>query len=160
MAHMNRAISLVCALTAATSLAGCTPGAQAAPTTAVQSSSTLIHLGLTKYGPTNTQYGIVSGYSPNPLIVKQGAVIQFVNDDGFRHTASFLSTTAFPKTGPGVAALTPSGSDLATPGWSTGDLIGGAGSQTFKASTKGTYFYGCFHHYPLNPSMRGVIVVQ
>jgi len=156
---MRKAIILWCAFAAAVS-AGCTPGAPAAPTGAVASGATQIHMGLLKYGPYQTQYGEVSGYSPNPLVVKVGTVVQFVNDDGFRHTGSFLSNTAFPKDGPGVAALTASGNDLSSPGWSTGDLVGGGASQTFLASQKGTYYYGCFHHYPLNPSMRGVIVVQ
>jgi plastocyanin len=159
MAHMKRSIVMLCALAVAAS-AGCTDGAPAAPSSALQSSAVEIHLGLTKYGPTQTPYGEVSGYSPNPLVVTQGTVIQFVNDDGFRHTASFLSTTSFPSVGPGVWALSPSGHDIGVPGWSTGDLVGGAASQTFVASQKGTYFYGCFHHYSLHPSMRGVIVVQ
>jgi plastocyanin len=155
---MKRSIVLACLAAAAVS--GCTPGAPAAPTGSLQAGATQIHMSLFKYGPSKSQYGTLYAYSPNPLVVKQGAIIQFVNDDGFRHTGSYLSTTGFPKLGPGVGALTASGSDIAVPGWSTGDLVGGGASQTFVASTKGTYFYGCFHHYPLNPSMRGVIVVQ
>lgn len=139
---------------------GCTDGAPPAPSSALQAGAVKIHLGLTRYGPTNTPYGVVSGYSPNPLVVSQGTVIQFVNDDGFRHTASYLSETSFPAVGPGAQALSPSGNDVSTPGWSTGDLVGGTASQTFVASKKGTFFYGCFHHYSLHPSMRGVIIVQ
>lgn len=156
---MTRKTAILCALAALT-MAGCTPGAPAAPTGSLQAGATIIHMSLFKYPPTESQYGEVFAYSPNPLIIPQGTVVQFVNDDGFRHTASFLSMSGFPKLGPGVPALTASGTTLSSPGWSTGDLVGGGASQTFVASSKGTYFYGCFHHYPLNPSMRGVIVVQ
>jgi plastocyanin len=138
----------------------CTPGAPGAVTSSLQSGTTVIHLGLTRYGATNTHYGVVSGYSPNPLTVPVGTVIQFENDDSFGHTATFLSTTGFPADGPPVSAETPSGTEISHPGWSTGELVGGAVSRTFVASTPGTYFYGCFHHYSLNPPMRGVIIVQ
>jgi plastocyanin len=142
------------------STAACTPGAPGATISSLQAGTMVIHLGLTRYGATHTQYGVVSGYSPNPLTVPVGTVIQFENDDGFGHTATFLSTTAFPPTGPPIAAETPSGNDISQPGWSTGELVGGSVSRTFVASTAGTYYYGCFHHYSLNPPMRGVIIVQ
>jgi plastocyanin len=156
---MRRSIATLCALALA-SMAGCTDGAPTAPSSALQAGAVKIHMGLTKYGPSQTPYGEVSGYSPNPLVVSQGTVIQFVNDDGFRHTGSYLSETSFPSVGPGAQALSPTGHDIGTPGWSTGDMVGGSASQTFVASTRGTFFYGCFHHYSLHPSMRGVIIVQ
>ena len=139
---------------------GCTPGAPAAPSSSLQAGATVIHIGLGKFGPTQTQYGVVADYSPNPLIVPRGTVIQFVNDDGFDHTASSLGQGGFPPVGPPASAQNRSGTDLAQAGWSSGNLAGGAVSQTFTASTTGTYFYGCFYHYGLSTPMRGVIVVQ
>jgi plastocyanin len=141
-------------------VAACTPGAPGALTSSLQSGTVVIHLGLTRYGATHTQYGVVSGYSPNPLVVTHGAVIQFENDDPFGHTASFVGTTGFPAAGPPIAAETQHGTDIDQPGWSTGELVGGAISRPFTVSTPGTYYYGCFHHYSLTPPMRGVIIVQ
>ncbi|HXW76342.1 MAG TPA: hypothetical protein VEJ20_02940 [Candidatus Eremiobacteraceae bacterium] len=156
---MMRGLRLL-ALALVACASACTPGAPAAVSNSLQAGTIVIHLGLTRYGATNTQYGVVSGYSQNPLTVASGAVIQFENDDDFGHTATFLSTTGFPAEGPPVSAETPSGTDVTQPGWSTGELVGGAISRAFRATTPGVYFYGCFHHYSLNPPMRGVIIVQ
>jgi plastocyanin len=120
----------------------------------------VIHASLGKY-VTQSQYGLLSSYNPNPLVVSRGTVVQFVNDDNFNHTATSLGTNGFPANGPGGGALTQSGNDLAQANWSTGALVGGAASQTFNASTPGTYYYGCFYHYNQQGApMRGVIVVQ
>lgn len=141
------------------SISGCTAGAPPAPNGSVQSGSVVIHLSLGKFGG-QSQYGPIGGYSPNPLVVTRGSVIQFFNDDNFGHTASSVGTSGFPQNGPGGGALSPSGHDLTTQNWSTGDLPGGTASQTFTASTPGTYFYGCFFHYGFQTPMRGVIIVQ
>jgi plastocyanin len=138
----------------------CTPGAPTAPNGSVRSGSVVIHASFGKF-IVQSQYGLLSSYSPNPLVVSRGAVVQFVNDDNFDHTATSLGTNGFPQSGPGGKAQSRSGNDLAQPDWSSGVLTGGAVSQTFNASTPGTYYYGCFFHYgtPGSP-MRGVIVVQ
>jgi plastocyanin len=140
--------------------AACTPGAPTAPNGLISSGSVVIHLSFGKY-IVQTKYGLVSSYNPNPLVVARGSVVQFANDDNFDHTATSLGSNAFPQNGPGGSAETKSGTDLSQPNWSSGVLTGGAVSQTFIASTPGTYYYGCFFHYgtPGSP-MRGVIVVQ
>lgn len=142
------------------SAAACTPGAPSAPNGSVRSGAVVIHASFGKF-IVQSQYGLLSSYSPNPLVVSRGTVVQFVNDDNFDHTATGLGTSGFPQSGPGVVAQSRSGNDLAQPNWSSGVLTGGAASQTFNASTPGTYYYGCFFHYgtPGSP-MRGVIVVQ
>jgi plastocyanin len=142
------------------SAAACTPGAPSAPNGSVRSGSVVIHASFGKF-IVQSQYGLLSSYSPNPLVVSRGAVVQFVNDDGFDHTATSLGSSGFPQSGPGVIAQSRSGNDLAQQNWSSGVLTGGAVSQTFTASTPGTYYYGCFFHYgtPGSP-MRGVIIVQ
>lgn len=118
----------------------------------------IVHESLLTFPPTNSAYGQIAGYSPNPITVPKGAVVQFVNDDNFLHTATFVSTTGFTPGPLPLSSTTASGADLATPGWSSGDLKGGAFSQGFTASTSGTYYYGCYHHY--GSPMRGVIIVQ
>jgi len=120
--------------------------------------ATIIHSSLIKYTPVSSAYGQIAGYSPNPVTVPRGSIVQFVNDDNFVHTATFVGTTSFPPGPLPLSSTSPSGSDLATPGWSSGDLQAGAFSQGFTASTSGTYYYGCYHHY--GSPMRGVIVVQ
>ena len=155
---MKRSYFLLIA--AAASTAACTPGAPSAPNGSVRSGAVVIHASFGKF-IIQTQYGLLSSYSPNPLVVARGTVVQFVNDDNFDHTATSLGTSGFPQSGPGGSAQTRSGNDLAQPNWSTGVLTGGAISQTLNASTPGTYYFGCFFHYatPGSP-MRGVIVVQ
>lgn len=140
--------------------AGCTPGAVGALSgNGIAGGSTIIHVSLLKFAKHSSQYGDVAGYSPNVLTVQSGATVQFVNDDGFSHTASSVGTSGFPSGNPfSNSALTQSGKDLADANWSTGSLQGGAASQTFTTNTPGTYYFGCFYHY--NTPMRGVIVVQ
>jgi len=155
---MNMMRALVCACLVA-AMAGCTPGATAAPTSQILSGAIVIHVSLGKYvGP--SQYGKIGGYSKNPLTIARGSVVQFVNDDDFNHTASSVGSSGFPNSGPGAGSLTQSGTDLAQKDWSTGSMQGGSASQAFTANTAGTYFYGCFFHYSSQTPMRGVIVVQ
>ena len=152
-------LALAC-VAVATSLDACTPGAATATTGAgaAIANATIIHVSLLKYTPTSSAYGQIAGSSPNPITVPRGSIVQFVNDDNFAHTATFVSTTAFTPGPLPLSSTSPSGSDLATPGWSSGDLQGGVFSQGFTASTAGTFYYGCYHHY--GSPMRGVIVVQ
>lgn len=155
---MKRATSILAALAAA-AIAGCTPGATAAPNGSVLSGSVVIHVSLGKY-LSQSQYGPLGGYSQNPITVAKGTVIQFVNDDNFSHTASSVGTNGFPSNGPQGQSLTQSGNDVAQANWSTGDLPGGGTSQALNTATAGTYYYGCFFHYNSQTPMRGVIVVQ
>src|ERR1700724_2119116 len=90
----------------------CTPGAPAAPNGSVHSGSVVVHASFGKF-IVQTQYGLLSRYSPNPLVVSRGAVVQFVNDDNFDHTATSLGTNGFPQNGPGGKAQSRSGNDLA-----------------------------------------------
>lgn len=141
--------------------AGCTPGAPALQnnSSAAISGAVIVHVSLLKYTATNSAYGTVAGYSPNPIVVPRGSTVQFVNDDNFTHTASSVGTSGFPPGNPlNASAQSPNGSDLAMAGWSSGNIAGGAFSQGFTASTSGTYYFGCFYHY--GQPMRGVIVVQ
>ena len=151
---------LLACLAAATTLAGCTPGAATATggSKGAIANATIIHVSLLTYAPASSVYGQIAGYSPNPITVPRGSIVQFVNDDNFLHTATFVGTTSFPPRPLPASSTIASGSDLATPGWSSGDLQGGAFSQGFTASTSGTFYYGCYHHY--GSPMRGVIVVQ
>ena len=139
--------------------AACTPGAPSAPNNALQAGTVVIHLSLGKYAA-QTQYGTLGGYSPNPLVIARGSVIQFVNDDNFDHTASSVGQSGFPAVGPPGTAIAQSGTDLAQPNWSTGDLKGGSASQSLSASQPGTYYFGCLFHFNSQTPMRGVIVVQ
>jgi len=160
MRRRPAALALVVAMAAG--ISACTPGAATTPSSLSRSpisGAIIVHVSLLKYGPSPSTFGTVAGYSPNPLTVSVGSIVQFVNDDNFTHTASFVSTTGFPVGNPlSSAAQTPSGTDLASAGWSSGNILGGAFSQGFTASTAGTYYYGCFYHY--GSPMRGVIVVQ
>jgi len=149
---------LVCAL-ASVAATGCTPGAAVAPNAnhAAGSSAIIIGMSLIKYGQAPSPFGTVQAYNPAFTTVPVGSTIQFHNDDGFNHTATMIGGS-FPASNQfQTAALTPSGTSLASPGWSTGDMVSNSFSQTFAASTPGTYLYGCAHHYP---AMRGVIIVQ
>ena len=142
-------------------LVACTPGAPPQPggSQSLVPGAIVIQVSLIKYQQQQTQFGIVAGYDNDNLTVPAGAVVQFHNQDSFTHTASSVGTNGFPPGSPiQFKARTPSGSDLAQANWSSGDLGPDAYSQPFKASTPGTYFYGCYFHY--NTPMRGVITVQ
>ena len=153
-----RGLILACLMTM---LVACTPGAPSPPggSQALVPGAVVIQVSLIKYQPQQTKYGTVAGYDNADLTVPVGAVVQFHNQDSFTHTASSVGTNGFPSGSPLTdKARTPSGSDLSQADWSSGDLGPDGYSQPFKASTPGTYFYGCFFHY--NTPMRGVITVQ
>ena len=141
-------------------ISGCTPGAAtlAGLNQSASSNATVIHASLINFGPSSSPFGIVQSYSPAIITVAMGTMIQFHNDDNFNHTASDLGTAGFPVTDPlTTTAETQSGTDISQPGWSTGVLPGNAFSKPLGTSKIGTYFYGCFFHYP---HMQGVIIVQ
>ena len=138
---------------------GCTPGAATNPgsTNAQIAGATIVHVSLLKYPPVSSAYGMLAGYSPNPLTVTHGAIVQFVNDDNFMHTASSVGTTGFVSSPLGGNTQSPSGTDVSMANWSSGELRGGGFSQGLNTSIAGTYYYQCFFHYA---QMHGVIIVQ
>ena len=137
----------------------CTPGAAANPSgsSARIPSAVIVHVSLLTYPPVSSAYGTLSGFSPNPLTVPHGAVVQFVNDDNFAHTASSVGMAGFMNGPLSASTQNQSGGDLANANWSSGVLQGAGYSQGLNASTAGTYYYQCFYHYA---QMHGVIVVQ
>jgi plastocyanin len=140
-------------------ISACTPGAATNPTgsNAQVNGAIVVHVSLLKYGSVSSPYGTLGGFSPNPLTVTHGSVVQFVNDDNFAHTASSVGTSGFANGPLASSTQNVSGSDLATANWSSGVLQGAAFSQALIASTPGTYYYQCFFHYA---QMHGVIIVQ
>jgi plastocyanin len=44
--------------------------------------------------------------------------------------------------------------------WASGSLNPGQKSKPFTVGPKGTYYFGCYYHYHVTPSMRDVIVSQ
>ncbi len=135
----------------------CTPGAQVAPNNQIAGGAILINMALVNSAPTLTPFGNVQAYNPDFVTVAVGSTIQFHNNDNFNHTATMIAGVFPPSNNIPIAALQPSGTDLANANWSTGDVTPNAFSQTLRASTPGTYLFGCQHHYPV---MRGVIIVQ
>jgi plastocyanin len=152
-----RALFAVCAVAV---LASCTPGAPPPPAgSGAVPGAVIINVSLLTYAPKPSVNGIVAGYNSDALTVPVGTVIQFHNQDSFTHTGSFLGTNGFPSGNPlKNQARTRSGTDLSQAGWSTGDLSPNAYSQPLTASRAGTYYYGCFFHYPT--PMRGWITVR
>jgi plastocyanin len=90
--------------------------------------------------------------------VPVGTFVRFTNSDGFAHTATSIAGNTFPSAYPFTsAALQQSGATLSG-GFSSGNLVAGATSQTLLADKAGTYMFGCFYHY--GTPMRAVIIVQ
>ncbi len=141
-------------------LAGCTPGAPAAPTAGSQApTAVVVGVSLITYTTTPSPFGPVEGFNPGIVVVAHGTVIQFHNQDGFNHTATSIAGATFPSGSPiATSALTPTGTDVSQPNWSSGALAAGAYSRTFTTSAVGQYLFGCFYHY--SDGMRGVVVVQ
>ena len=138
-------------------LAGCTPGAPPAGGGGT-AAATVIDVSLTSSAVVATSFGSSSGYVPAVTAVALGTTLQFVNRDGFAHTASAVSGTTFPDVPAfGASALTAFGGRLSA-GWSTGTLAPGAASPPLLADASGTYLYGCFYHY--GAPMRAAIVVR
>lgn len=150
-----------CALAAL--VTACTPGGVmgsgggAAP---VGSQVTKIDVNLTlHYSAVQLPQGSAAGYAPAQTTVAVGSFVQFVNSDGFAHTASGIAgASAFPASSPfTVSAQQQTGSTISS-GWSSGTLQAGQSSQLIQIDAAGTYLYGCFFHY--GAPMRGAIVAQ
>ena len=100
-----------------------------------------------------------NGYAPVPAQVAVGSFVQFVNSDGFAHTATAIpGATGFPASSPfSVSAQQQSGSTISG-SWSSGTLQAGQSSQLISVDAPGTYYFGCFFHY--GAPMRDTIVAQ
>lgn len=151
-------IALACALIAA----GCTPGGMLAQAGGGPSGGqvTKIDVNLTLHSsPATLPQGPAAGYAPVQTTVAVGTFVQFVNSDGFAHTATGIpAQSAFPAGSPfSVGAQTQSGSAISS-SWSSGTLQAGQSSQLIQIDAPGTYLYGCFFHY--GAPMRGAIVAQ
>jgi plastocyanin len=139
-------------------LVSCTPGASSAPAGNAVAGGLIVGESLIKYGQTSSELGTVGGFNPSLVLVAQGTVIQFHNEDSFNHTASDISSAAFPNGNPiPSGAQTRSGTDVSQAGWSSGVLLPDAYSQPLTTTRTGTYLFGCFYHYPI---MRGAVIVQ
>jgi plastocyanin len=142
----------------AAALAACTPGAISAPGGNVAATGMVVGESLFKYAQTSSKFGPVGGFNPTVIDVASGTVLQFHNEDSFPHTASAIGTSGFPTGNPlTITAEMKSGTDVSQAGWSSGVLLANSFSQPLSTSHVGTFYFGCFYHYPL---MRGVIVVQ
>ena len=120
---------------------------------------TTIDISLVNHGPSNTPFGMSTGYSPAVTNLSVGSLVQFHNSDGFAHTATSISGSPaqFPAADPfSNAALTQSGGTLSG-GFSSGALNGGATSQMLQVDKAGTFLFGCFFHYA-SAGMRAAIV--
>lgn len=155
---MKRAVA-ACALV----LTACTPGGMLGASSGVPPSGgpvTKIDVNLTlHFAAVQLAQGTAAGYAPVQTTVAVGSSVQFVNSDGFAHTATGISgAQAFPASTPfSVSAQTQSGSAVSG-AWSSGTLQAGQSSQPIRIDAPGTYLYGCFFHY--GAPMRGAIVAQ
>ncbi len=121
---------------------------------------TKIDVNLTLHSaPTQLPQGSAAGYAPAETMVPVGSFVQFVNSDGFAHTATAIpGASTFPAASPfAVNAQTQSGSTISG-SWSSGTLQAGQSSQLIQIDAPGTYLFGCFFHY--GGPMRGAIVAQ
>ncbi len=148
------------ALLATAVATGCTPGASSAPSSTNQvASAVTVSVSLLNYPAMSSAFGMVGGFSPALVVVARGTTVQFHNLDGFNHTASSVPGATFPGGSPIPAtAQSPSGTDIAQPGWSTGILTASSFSRSFSTSSAGQFLFGCYYHYA--DGMRGVIIVQ
>lgn len=146
-------------------LSACTPGGMLSspsgtPGAPGGSQITKIDINLTLHSAlTQLPQGSAAGYAPAQTTVPAGSFVQFVNSDGFAHTASAIpGASAFPASSPfSVSAQQQSGSTISG-SWSSGTLQAGQSSQLIHIDAAGTYLYGCFFHY--GGPMRGAIVAQ
>lgn len=160
---LGRAHALLFAGAAAALLASCTPNgigdSSGSGGGGGGGTNHVVDVNLTLNPIVQTPYGESGGMSPAITTVKVGDTIDFVNSDGFAHTATSIpNATTFPAGSPfKQGALTQSGATLSG-GWSSGAMQAGSGSQTVQADKPGTYLFGCYFHY--GAPMRGAIVAQ
>ncbi len=146
-------------------LTACTPGGMPGSATTGSVSPggaqiAKIDINLTLHSATTAlPAGASAGYAPAQTNVAVGSFVQFVNSDGFAHTATAIPGAAvFPASSPfSVSAQTQAGSAVSS-AWSSGALQAGQSSQLIRIDAPGTYLFGCFFHY--GAPMRGAIVAQ
>jgi plastocyanin len=113
-----------------------------------------------------SKFGPVAYYAPTAgasavIYVKSGSKVSFYNDDSTRHTASGLGNGGFPASFDNTSGVNPFGKVINSAlTWSTGSLNPHQTSAIFTVGAKGTYYFGCYFHYRVDPSMRDVIVSQ
>lgn len=154
-----------CAAALILALAACTPGGTFGSSAGPGGNPggaqiTKIDVNLTLHSAaTQLPQGTSAGYAPPQTMVPVGSFVQFVNSDGFAHTATGIpGASAFPASSPfGVSAQTQTGSAISG-SWSSGTLQAGQSSQLIQIDAPGTYLFGCFFHY--GAPMRGAIVAQ
>lgn len=123
-----------------------------------------IHVGFSHAALPTSPYGPLAFYAPNTgathyFKVKAGSKVKFLNDDKTRHTASGLGIGGFPTSFDNTSGLNPVGTTINSGlTWSSGSLNPGASSKTFTVGPAAVYYFGCYYHYRVNPSMRDVIV--
>lgn len=145
-------------------LAACTPGGMTGSPAAAGlppgSQVTKIDINLTLHSaPTQLPQGASAGYAPPLTTVSVGSFVQFVNSDGFAHTATSIpGAAAFPASSPFAASAQSQTGGAVSAAWSSGTLQAGQSSQLIRVDTPGTYLFGCFFHY--GAPMRGAIVAH
>ncbi len=182
---IHRSLTLAGAIAFATAVSGCGGGGGStapAPGAPVQSLSRsvnldaqaesngdavkpiLIHMGFKHTAETSPKYGPIAFYAPNAGITKvitekAGALVAFLNDDTTRHTASGLGSSGFPASFDNTGGLTPTGNTIdGGTTWSSGSVNPNATSKSFTVGPKGVYYFGCYYHYRVSPSMRDVLI--
>jgi len=143
-------------------LAACTPGGMLGNGGGTPGGAqiTVIDVNLTLHTtPTQLLAGTSAGYAPAQTTVAVGTFVQFVNSDGFMHTASGIHGAAtFPANRPFDASAAGFLNAPLSGTWSTGTLQAGQRSQPIAVDAPGTYLFGCYYHY--GAPMRGAIVAQ
>jgi plastocyanin len=124
----------------------------------------VIYVGFGHKALPKSKYGPVAFYAPTTgatavITVKSGSNVSFLNDDNTRHTASGLGADGFPASYDNTSGVNQVGKVInSSLTWSTGALNPGQTSKVLTVGAKGTYYFGCYFHYRVDPSMRDVIV--
>jgi len=149
-------------LLAVLALAACTPGGAAMTGGGGGGANVVtIDVNLTLSQPVSTVYGQSGGMTPPITNVAVGSQIQFMNTDGFAHTATLMAASfkTFPAGSPFTSsATTQLGTTISNPHWTSGAMQAGTTSQIITVDKPGTYLFGCYFHY--GAPMRGAIVAQ
>ena len=111
-----------------------------------------------------SKYGPLAFYAPTKgntavITVKSNSKVSFLNDDKTRHTASGLGAGGFPASFDNTSGLNQVGKVInSSLTWSTGSISPNQTSIVFTVGAKGTYYFGCYFHYHVDPAMRDVLV--
>lgn len=115
-------------------------------------------LSKSKYGPI-AFYGTTKKGTTNVITVAANSKVSFLNDDTTRHTASGLGSDGFPASFDNTSGLSQVGKVInSSLTWSTGSISPNQTSIVFTVGKKGTYYFGCYFHYRVDPAMRDVLV--